>query len=691
VEDWLRATEAGPLDRRPDCVVVGCTRQQATVTSLCGLHRVRWKAAEKGASATGRLDLDTWAASQHPYTAMHEFSLAGLHPTFRLELLHGLQQRDLRGGKVDPQAVRWVVFNLHHLPSLVTAPAEELDALDRKAYSNAKAFLREARWAAEVAHERFRGIDPADKTTWDLVAVGIPSSASLSGRRRNVGTVDFNQFPQAWIRELTWEWARATRPTSKTLGHRLRACKIASNALSQRPGGGTDIAALQFADMTVVAAAFRALLSKDGTPLLAKTRRDLLIAFYEVLDFGRENGFLDRMSGSFTRHASHRIPDEEPNEDEIGKALPESVIHQLDAELDLIGHNFVYGLMAPPDVTAMFTAVYTILRDTGRRPHEVARLRLNCIECEDGDYFLIWDNGKGRRNRRRLPIPASTAHAILQWREYRLTLEAPASSRDYLFPAISDDGGVPHLRPGNLARAIRAWADSIPVINSTILKADGTPLPFDRSLIIPYAFRHSYAQRHADAGIDIDVLRELMDHKHIQTTLGYFKVSLKRKREAVDTMRLHVVDRSGRPAPMASATAYEARSVAVPFGNCIEPSNVRAGGKACAIRFQCAGCGFYRPDPSYIPAVEDHVRSLKADLQTARAMDAADFVLRNLQDQLDAFKDVVARMEAGLDELPADEQEAIAQASAVLRKVRATAGGRTLLPLTVLNRQESSR
>jgi integrase len=32
--------------------------------------------------------------------------------------------------------------------------------------------------------------------------------------------------------------------------------------------------------------------------------------------------------------------------------------------------------------------------------------------------------------------------------------------------------------------------------------------------------RHSYAQRHADAGTPVDVLRELMDHKSVQTTMG---------------------------------------------------------------------------------------------------------------------------------------------------------------------------
>lgn len=130
--------------------------------------------------------------------------------------------------------------------------------------------------------------------------------------------------------------------------------------------------------------------------------------------------------------------------------------------------------------------------------------------------------------------------------------------------------------------------------------------------------------------VPIDVLRELADHRQISTTMGYYTVSLTRKRAAVSTMRLHVIDRAGNPAPMSSNTGYEARSVAVPFGNCIEPSNVKAGGTACPIRFQCSGCGFYRPDPSYLPAIEEHINSLRADRETAQAMDVDSFVIRNL-------------------------------------------------------------
>ncbi|MFD4764468.1 hypothetical protein ACFWOJ_38395 [Streptomyces sp. NPDC058439] len=81
-------------------------------------------------------------------------------------------------------------------------------------------------------------------------------------------------------------------------------------------------------------------------------------------------------------------------------------------------------------------------------------------------------------------------------------------------------------------------------------------------------------------------------------------------------------------------------------------SNVKAGGKACAIRFQCAGCGFYRPDPSYMPAIEQHVNDLRADLETAKAMDADAFVVRNLTDQITAFTTVASTMRDRLGSLP---------------------------------------
>ena len=159
-------------------------------------------------------------------------------------------------------------------------------------------------------------------------------------------------------------------------------------------------------------------------------------------------------------------------------------------------------------------------------------------------------------------------------------------------------------------------------------------------------------------------------------------ITLKRKRDAVTKLSAHVIDRRGAAAPC-SPDAYEMRSVAVPYGGCTEPSNVKAGGHACPIRFQCAGCGFYRPDPSYLPAIEQHINDLRADRETATAMDAAGFVTTAMNKGITAYEAVAATMRRTLAGLPAGERAEIEQASAVLRKAR-IAGGRALLPLTVL-------
>jgi hypothetical protein len=179
-----------------------------------------------------------------------------------------------------------------------------------------------------------------------------------------------------------------------------------------------------------------------------------------------------------------------------------------------------------------------------------------------------------------------------------------------------------------------------------------------------------------------------MDHRSIQTTGGYYTITADRKRSAIETVGKLAFDKNGAPAPISNATSYQMRSVAVPFGNCIEPSNVKAGGKACPIRFQCAGCGFYRPDPSYIPAIEEHINSLAADREIASAMDAAPFVIDNVDAQIRAFRNVLDVMHGALDRLDAEQRDQVERASVVLRKVRA--GAR--LPLEdITPRKEEAR
>ncbi|GAB2837499.1 hypothetical protein GCM10027073_74490 [Streptomyces chlorus] len=300
------------------------------------------------------------------------------------------------------------------------------------------------------------------------------------------------------------------------------------------------------------------------------------------------------------------------NEDFIGKAIPESVIRQLDAHLDTLGTGSTYGCrdIAPDARQLLYRTMYIVLRDTGRRPLEIVSLARDCLEIHNGQPTLIWDNHKRKRHRRRLPITTSTADAIRIWQACRDQLHLPAKGDRYLFPSLTALSDAPHISSTYLSDALRLWADALPQLHAEGTDSKGQRLLFDRSLIYPYAFRHSYAQRHADAGTPVDVLRELMDHKSIAMTQRYYTVSLKRKSEAVAKLSAHVLDQHGHLSP-SSSTAYEMRSVAVPYGGCTEPSNVKAGGQACPIRFQCAGCGFYRPDPSYLPAIEHHINELR--------------------------------------------------------------------------------
>ncbi len=465
------------------------------------------------------------------------------------------------------------------------------------------------------------------------------------------------------------------RPVSQRLKQTIWAATIASRTLTRRPGSGADLATLKFADMSAVVDDFRRATSPAGRPYRDRNRSTLLGLFLTVLDFGRSNEMLPGLSAGFGRHPDLRIQVAEDNEDEIGKAIPEPVIAQLDAHVDLFGSNSSYGDWAHDDIQAMCHTVYIVLRDTGRRPLEVCALPLDCLEVQDGEYSLVYHNFKKQRLRRRLPITAATAEEIRSWKRRRAGLDLPTSTQPWLFPAMTGRTSKGHLATNKLTALMRAWIDTIPALHSDVPGPDGTPLPFDRSSIFPKAFRFSYAQRHADAGVPVEVLKELMDHRDISTTQRYYSVSLKRKREAITVMGRYVRDRTGAPATAGSVAAYELKSVSVPFGNCREPSNVKAGGKACPIRFQCAGCGHFRTDASYLPDLEAYLADLLRNRERilAAMVDADDWARREAlpsDEEITRVRRLVDRIKAEMDDLTPQERAEIEQAVALVRRGR---------------------
>ena len=674
---------ARPLARRGDCAVAGCEREQASRRGLCRFHDNRLLRQHNVISLRAD-ELAAWIAAERPLLGAHQFSLAGLPELLRTEFLFALQRRDQAPPPLDPAQVRILLARLDGAASVRDAdPAVVCETGGMQYNSAIRGLFRDLRRHLDQAWAACTGADPFAGEVWQVALLGLRPNPSRRWPATQ-GIIDFRPVELAWLREIAMHWARSTRPTLQRLRETLRACRAASAALAAT--GRTDPAQLGAGDFTLVADAIRVQRRADGGPYSASHRNLLLYQFCQVIEHGRGSGLMSQVPDSFRPAGRLRIR-QEANEDETGKALPDPVIRRLDASLHLLGPAGRAGSIPAADLQAMHQVIYQVLRDTGRRPGEVVSLHTGCVEVTGGQHNLIYDNHKAGRMRRRLPITTGTAQAIMDWERRRASLPTPPAQRHWLFPSplLRAQRSHGHLTPAAVARAFKQWVARIGPIDGELRGPDGQPVPFDPSLITPYALRHCYAQRHADAGVPVDVLKELMDHVSVTTTMGYYRVSLKRKQQAIRSVGPLATDAAGNPAPFASPAAYQRASVAVPFGNCTEPSNVKAGGGACPIRFQCAGCGFYRPDPSYLPALEQHIASLRADRETALAIDAADYVLASLSAEIDAFTAVADTMRRRLSGLDPAQRAEVEEASRILRRARAA---RTL-PLTDITSRDT--
>jgi integrase len=215
-----------------------------------------------------------------------------------------------------------------------------------------------------------------------------------------------------WLREVIKEWARDTRPYLQSLRQALRACGTASATLVA--AGRVDPTALGTGDFTAIIDTISDLRRADGSLHSAQHRNLLLYLICEVVEHGRAGGLMAQIPDPFRPARRHRVRSE-PNEDELGKALPEAVIRQLDGQLHLLGPAGRAGSVPAVDLQQMQQTIYRIMRDTGRRPGEVVSLRVGAIELIDGQHNLIYDNHKAARMRRRLPITTETAEVVMAW------------------------------------------------------------------------------------------------------------------------------------------------------------------------------------------------------------------------------------------------------------------------------------
>jgi len=654
-----RSASAARVDAGPGCAVAACTRPARHRDGVyCEAHQQRLRALRRGEPD---LDEQHWRVTEPAIGRGGQVSLRGLPPLLVAQVLFGLQQRcRINAVKTKEATLRALCDDLRRqqvgsLSEYVVADGRDLE------FKGLASGL-----AAHAGRALSTPESEVGKDEWDLVVFG------------HSGTVSFTGISQRWLREAAKQWAaddlpkRRIRPGRRTsaglsVRHHIGCLVRLSESLRMRPDRGEHPAALGRADMQAFLHRLAYLESVGQISGDARIRacREVRAVLSRTRAAGlTRSGAIAVGLGDDFVIAVADIP-LKPEPGEPNRDLPPQIMRQLCTHLD--------QLTTPETRTAVELAI-----DTGRRPEEICELDFDCLaRDEDGQPVLIYDNHKANRPGRRLPISEHTA-ALITAQQRRVRDRYPHTPVNELKLLPTDrrnPGGRRAITGFSLAFAHRVWVDKLPVLRT----ADG--IEYDKTKIVLYAYRHSYAQRHADAGVPVEVLRELMSHRKLETTSGYYRIGETRRREAVDRVAAMQFDRHGnriwRQAQALLDSEHARRSVgevAVPFGLCAEPSNVKAGGGACPFRFRCAGCDHFRTDVSYLPDLhaylDDLLRTRERLLATTDLDEWARAEAMPSEDEITRVRRLITRISHGLDALPADQREQVQQAVTTLRRHR---------------------
>ncbi|MET7474635.1 hypothetical protein ABZT17_09770 [Streptomyces sp. NPDC005648] len=658
-----------PLPGHGACGVAACLRQRVTPSTLyCDAHRQKLSKAKLTGTFDG--DEELWRLTTPPIHMGREVSMRGLPRRLVAELLYCVQQRTANGVRTVGHNLRAICDRLRLLRCETLDGLEDPEAAGLRAHtvSLVTAMRRTVRRLGATPEEESR------RDVWDLTIFGFG------------GTADFTDIRQDTLREAMRIWAADDLPRrrgkrgGRTLQRQIDAIVELSKSLRlQREDGGQIVALLDRRD--IVAFCNRLAFKTESGQLSAHQRLYMARTVRKILNRWRTLGLtgkgeiLEGLRAEFVM-GPEDMPDD-PEDTEAGKDLPDEVMQQLCDNLNLL-----------EEMSSTEVRVCTeLLIDTGRRPDEVCQLPLDCLERDpDGSPVLLYDNHKAFRLGRRLPIAKVTAAVVTaqQERVRRRFPDTPSSELKLLPSPVANPWGTKPI--AGIWEQHRNWVRALPDFLVPIeVEVDGEPvtklLPFDKGKIFPYAYRHSFAQRHADAGVKPEVLRDLMDHRQLQTSQAYYRIGQDRRREAIDRVAVMQFDRHGKRVWRqvqglldSEHVRREIGEVATAYGVCREPTNVAAGGHSCPLRFRCLGCEHFHTDVSYLPDLEAyHADLLRSREKLMSAFEADDWARTEAlpsQEEIRRVRRLINRVKADLGDLTEEEQAQIQQAVSVIRRGR---------------------
>jgi len=661
LQQFLATAAACPLPATGPCQVRACPRDRTSRTPYCEAHQYQLRLARQ--QAGGEFDEERWRSVASPVPVRGQVSLRGLPAWLAEEVLFGLQERTRDGRTTRLHVLRALVEDLRR--SQITSLDPGWQAPGPMAREKGQLGRSLARYVR--AGRGDTGAETAGDV-WDLAVFGSPGRLTFTGIR------------QPWLRDTVKRWAadelprhRGQRPHARIQRVITAVARLSAHLHATCGDHGELPAALGRADIESFLHHLAYLESAGQLSRDQRTRicQDTGRALSRIRALGQTTPGQPAagLADSFMLTTGDVPPVAE--RPEPCRDLPAEIMRALTARLE----DLERGSCGPEIRTGI-----ELLMDTGRRPAEIATLAFDCLTRDaDGSPVLIYDNHKNARDGRRLPVTETTAAVITgQQQHVRRRFPDTAISRLALLPTVigNPDGARP-ISVQSLIQRHHDWIGRMP----PLILADGRE--FDKAKIAPYCYRHTYAQRHADAGVAPDVLRDLMNHQNITATLGYYRIGEDRRREAVDQVAALQFDRHGnriwrdvKTLLDAEHARYAIGEVAVPYGRCAEPSNVAAGGGACPIRFRCAGCDHFRTDVSYLPDLTAYLDDLlRSREHLTAAIDGVDDWARTdatpSQEEITRIRRLINRIKGDLAELGAAEQAGIDEAITVLRRHRA--------------------
>ncbi|MFB7236754.1 tyrosine-type recombinase/integrase [Streptomyces sp. NPDC056269] len=655
VEEYLAHPDIQSFPSFGVCSVAACMRsREGWATQYCIAHRNQLRAARAKAPD---LDEGLWQRIAAPVAENADINLRAVPELVVWQILYGLQERTKMDIKTKYGDLRGVIntARAHQVASLEDLDPEAFGVNYRMIRNSLLRFVNLRLLSPETE---------VKKVVWNAAAFGLS------------GTINFTEVTQPWLREAAQQWALDDMPRRR--GHSVRSvvqshvsslARLSKSLRVGRPDKGESPSLLGRDDIVFFLNRLKLLEEQGEISLIYRIRiiryvRRMLNRM-RTLGLARPGGPLASLPHDFALRPED-TPDE-PEPEERGRDLPPEIMQQLCEALPQLEESS----------SSLVRFVVEMLIDTGRRPEEITSLAWDCLERDpDGKPVLIYDNIKRNRPGRRLPIPEPTAELITRQKEWTRERfpNTPVKELKLVPSPRSNPMGTRSLSDENVSEKHRYWVRSLPDLRL----ADGTE--FDRERVFPYAYRHTYAQRHADAGVPVDALRELMDHIQLDTTQSYYRVGDERRREAVERVAAMQFDHRGNRiwrAAQALLDSEHARravgSVSVPYGICTEPTNVAAAGQDCPLRFRCIGCGHFRTDVSYLPDLEAYLADLLRSRERIAAFAAESWAKAEAlpsDEEISKVRRLIKRVRADLGDLTPEEKAQVQEAVALVRRTR---------------------